>query len=288
MLNKLLHAAATTVVFVALATIALKVLCTESYADSGILTLKFNFTNALADVLPSSEHALRNRDLLEDLQDGARSALNAAATRVADAGSQAESAISSAAATVQSIEEHVPRNCSLGTKRFCIGYKQDVNCSKLPLNLSNLLPDGVQELPGPVRDAIHDRAEALSQLVESSTRFPAFSVPETLISGLVLMSIVTTLSLSLAFGRPQVMTRVFGKLKAVPRVLALLALGLVCCSPIVLLVVILDTILTAADELPSWVGVEIGEACGLSFAVLACALVLTFIFAAAPSVAVHV
>lgn len=238
-------------------------------------------------MLPSSTGALRDRDLLEDLQDGARSALNAAATRVADAASLAESAISSAAAAAPSLEEYVPRNCSLGTMRFCVGYKQDVNCSDLPLNLSSLLPEGVQELPGPVQDAIRDRAEALSQLAESSTRFPAFSVPATLISGLVLMSIVATLSLSLAFGRPQVVTRVFGRLKAVPRALALLALGLMCCSPFVLLGVILDIILRAAGELPSWVGVELGEACRLGFAALACALVLTFISAAAPSAAVH-
>jgi hypothetical protein len=252
------------------------------------LLQQLNFTNALADVLPWSEHALRDRDLLEDLQNGAKSALNAVATRVADAASQAESAVSSAAATIQSVEEYVPRNCSLGTKRFCVGYKQDVNCSELPLNLSSLLPESLQELPGPVQDAIRDRADALSQLAESSTRFPAFSVPDTMISGLVLMAIVATLSLSLALGRPRVLTRVFGKLKTVPRALALLAFGLVCCSPFVLLGVILGTILRAADELPSWVEVERGEACGLSFAALACALVLAFIFAAAPSVSVHV
>lgn len=40
MLKKVLHAAATIVVFAALAAIALQVLCTEAYVDSGILTLK--------------------------------------------------------------------------------------------------------------------------------------------------------------------------------------------------------------------------------------------------------
>jgi hypothetical protein len=239
-------------------------------------------------VLPSSAHALRDRDLLEDLHDGARSALNTAATRVADAASQVESAISSGVATIQSVEEHVPRNCSLGTKSFCIGYKQDINCSDLPLNLSSLLPEGVQEFPGLVQDAVRDRAEALSQLAESSTKFSSFFMPGTLISGLVLMSIVATLSLSLALGRPQVVTRVFGKLKTVPRSLALLALGLMCCTPFLLLGVILNTILRAADELPWWVGVEVGEVSGLCFAALACALILMLIFAAVPSVAVHV
>lgn len=40
MLKTILHAAATIVVFVALATLALQILCTEAYADSGILSLK--------------------------------------------------------------------------------------------------------------------------------------------------------------------------------------------------------------------------------------------------------
>lgn len=244
-------------------------------------------------MFPSPTQALQDRDLLQDLQDGAKSALNAAATRVADAAgqagsaissavNQAESAISSAAATVQSIEDMVPQNCSLGTRRFCIGYKQDVTCSDLPLNFSSLLPEGVQDLPGPLQSAINDRAESLSQLMESSTRFPAFSVPNTLISGLVLMSIVAILSLSLALGKPQIVTRAFGRFKPVSRTLVLLALGLLCCSPFVLLGVILNTILRAADKLPSWVGVEIGKACGFSFAALACALVLAFIFPIAP------
>jgi hypothetical protein len=102
------------------------------------------------------------------------------------------------------------------------------------------------------------------------------------------MIIVAALPLSLALGWPQVITRVLGKLQGVPRALALLVLGLVCCSPFVLLGVILDTILGAADELPSWVEVKTGEACGVGFAALACAVVLTFIIAATPNIAVHV
>ncbi|KAI1676138.1 hypothetical protein KJE20_14285, partial [Pyrenophora tritici-repentis] len=82
--------------FAALSAIVIQILCTSTYTDSGILTLKFNFTDALTDALPSPTHALRDRDLLEDLQDGVRSGLNAAATRVADAAGRAGSAISSA------------------------------------------------------------------------------------------------------------------------------------------------------------------------------------------------
>ncbi|KAJ5033269.1 hypothetical protein J3E74DRAFT_295812 [Bipolaris maydis] len=295
-LKKSLYSAIIIAVFAALTAIILQIICTAAYADSGILTLKFNFTDALADVLPSPTHALHDRDLLEDLQNGAKSALNAAATKVIDvasqaesritsAVSQAESAISSATATLKSIEEIVPQNCSLGTKRFCIGYKQNINCSNLPLNFSSLLLEGVQKLPGPVQDAMRDRAEDLSQLVKSSTRFPALSVLDTLISGLVLMSIVMALSLSLALRRPQVVTRVFDRLKAMPRALTLLALGFICYSPLVLLGFILNTILKTASGLLMWIGVEKGGVCGLGFAALACALVLVLALPAAPNIA---
>ncbi|KAJ6196458.1 hypothetical protein J3E72DRAFT_396355 [Bipolaris maydis] len=284
-LKKSLYSAIIIAVFAALTAIILQIICTAAYADSGILTLKFNFTDALADVLPSPTHALHDRDLLEDLQNGAKSALNAAATKVIDVASQAESAISSATATLKSIEEIVPQNCSLGTKRFCIGYKQNINCSNLPLNFSSLLLEGVQKLPGPVQDAMRDRAEDLSQLVKSSTRFPALSVLDTLISGLVLMSIVMALSLSLALRRPQVVTRVFDRLKAMPRALTLLALGFICYSPLVLLGFILNTILKTASGLLMWIGVEKGGVCGLGFAALACALVLVLALPAAPNIA---
>jgi hypothetical protein len=40
MLKKVLHSAATVVAFAALVAIALQVLCTETYATTGILTLK--------------------------------------------------------------------------------------------------------------------------------------------------------------------------------------------------------------------------------------------------------
>lgn len=194
-------------------------------------------------MLPSPANALGGRDLLKDFRDGSESALYVAATKVFDAAGQAESATISAAATLQSIDESFPRNCSLGTKRFCIGYEQDVSCSGLPLNPSSLLPESVGALPSPVQSAIRVHVKTLSPLVESLTRFPALFVLQTLASGLISMSIVAALSLCLALGWPRDVTKVFNRLSAFPRALALLALGLVCCSPFVLLGVVLTAIL---------------------------------------------
>lgn len=238
-------------------------------------------------MLPSSVPVFGTRDLRKDLQDGARSALDAAATRVADTASQAESALSSAAATLQEIDEKMPRNCTLGTKRICVGYKQDINCSKLPLTLSSVLHNSTQELSRPAKDAIRGRVnDALSQLAKGSGRFPAPYIPATLLSGLLLMTAIAALSLSLALGRPPYFTVILRALtsKTSWQSLMALALGLACCSPFILLGVTLNAMLKATDELPPWVRVERGEACGLGFAALACALTLVLKFATVPMV----
>jgi hypothetical protein len=107
-------------------------------------------------VLPSSARTLRGCDFLQDVHDRAKSALSAAATRVVNAADQAESAINSAAITLQGIKEDLPQNCSLSTKRFCIGYRHESNCSNLPLDLSSLLPESVYELLASIEDAIRD------------------------------------------------------------------------------------------------------------------------------------
>jgi hypothetical protein len=191
---------------------------------------------------------------------------------------------SAAAALTEEIEERIPRNCSLGTKRFCIGYRHESNCTDLPFNISSLLPGIVEDLPGPVEDAIRERIGALAPLAESLTTVPALYVPQSLISGLVLMVAVTVLSVCVAFGWPLCVAAMLQGLSVGLRTLALLALAVVCCSPFIVLASVLHTVLRAADGLPSWVGVDRGGACGFCFGALACALFLTLFAAGAPVV----
>ena len=52
--------------------------------------------------------------------------------------SEARSAVSIATAAAVT-----PRNCSLGTRFFCVGYTGSVNCSKLPLNISGVVANAI-------------------------------------------------------------------------------------------------------------------------------------------------
>jgi hypothetical protein len=50
------------------------------------------------------------------------------------------------AASIQEIEKYIPKNCSLGTKDFCVGTGHNTTCKNLPLSLSDLVPDIAQDL----------------------------------------------------------------------------------------------------------------------------------------------
>ncbi|KAF3037143.1 hypothetical protein E8E11_002997 [Didymella keratinophila] len=157
-----LFAAIATAIFTALTIIALRVLCTEQYTKSGIITLHVNLTDALFNqptsppptLAPHLSRITRDPGLLQDIQNGASSALSAVATGTADGVGEAQSALSSAAASIQDIERRIPHTYSLGTRRFCVGSDQATVCSDLPLNLSGFLPDDIPSLPDAIEGAL--------------------------------------------------------------------------------------------------------------------------------------
>jgi hypothetical protein len=124
-----------------------------------------------------------------------------AATKASAAASQVQSAVSSAATFLEEIEEHVPCNCSLGTRQFRVGYQRDVQCSHLPFNLSSLLPNMILDLPGPAENTIRERVDTLAPLAERLTQFPILYALNTLIAGLVLIATITAFSIWLVFDR---------------------------------------------------------------------------------------
>ena len=54
--------------------------------------------------------------------------------------SEAQRVVSSAITAIKGdLSSVIPRNCTLRTTSFCLGYVNNVTCSRLPLNLSDLL-----------------------------------------------------------------------------------------------------------------------------------------------------
>jgi hypothetical protein len=243
-----------------------------------------NLTGGLSDELSSLLSPVQERGIFQDVQDGANSLLDAAATKVSSAADRVESKVSSAAARIQDLEDRVPQNCSLGTKRFCIRSKRRSTCSDLPPDLSRLVSDAMQDLPAGVGDVLGERVAALSPLPATLSKTPGFSMQDVMIAQLALVSAVTVLSCLLAAGWPPRLALLVLKLGTGFRVVAMAVLGFLCCVPLILVVSIVRMLLEKATQLPSWVEVEQGEVPALCYGALGCALALVLLAAAAPTV----
>jgi hypothetical protein len=213
--------------------------------------------------------------------------LNAAATKIFDAASNVQSALGSAATSFRgSIEEYIPKNCSLGIKQFCIGYNLTLECMDLPFNTSALLRDALKSLPGPVEDAIREQLDEFSPLEKSLNRFPIFYISSSLISGVILISTTTFVLTLLTYDRPACIASILERIGIGPRTLIQLALGLFCCIPFIFLNVILFTLFSKTKDLPSWISVDKGEVFGLCLGALGCATFITVVLASSPAISI--
>jgi hypothetical protein len=99
-------------------------------------------------------------ELLKSLESEAQSAISNLATAIATAVNGAQSAAgavatASTAALGAAIKASTPRNCSLGTKKFCVGFFNHTQCSKSPLNVSSIRPEAIASFVADDIQALH-------------------------------------------------------------------------------------------------------------------------------------
>lgn len=216
--------------------------------------------------------ALSQRDLLQGIQNEGSNILDAAATKASDAFGHVQSAVSSAAAALPQLEDHMPLNCSFGIIQFCVGFQHSLFCSGSHFTLSALLPDELQNLPGPLEDAIQARIQELSPLPGSLGNLSK-GLEGCLIAGFVSMPLLLVLSCCVAFGCPGYIARITQKLSTKKQMLLHLGVGLVCCLPYVILVAVQRNVMAAVEKLPVWVEAEAGEVFSMSVGTLVSAVV---------------
>lgn len=240
---------------------------------------QFNLTSYLADTPLPPSPTLPQRDILQNIQNGANSLLAVAATRVSDVAGHVQSAVSSAAASLPQIEDYLPLNCTIGTEQFCVGYRntQNLSCSHSPFELSALLPDAVQDLPGPVEDALRERMGDLLPLADDLSNLTA-SLNTCLIVGLISIIFVAVFACCLVCD-----TWISRKMGTVARLLIYLCVAVVCCAPYSALVTLHVKVMKGAQRLPVWVEVQKGEVMGLSIGLLVCAVIFVVLAAVASS-----
>ena len=180
--------------------------------------------------------------------------------------SQAQSVASSAVAAIHSdLSSVIPKNCSVGTRSFCVGFATSVNCSTLPLNISRLVAHAIPAINIP---GLESDLASIDQKLKYVT-------PE-LIEGPLILGIVSTMMLLiLLVVRCLLWSKEPYQLWTVPVDAVLGIIGFVICLACsVYLPIELRTITTMVEH--SQFEVEKGNLMGSSIWILSFALVMAF------------
>jgi hypothetical protein len=121
---------------------------TFCFTNKSLTQFNFNLTGIhLPDPLIKSR-TIPARGLLQSFQSEAQSATSLLNTAISGVSSEAAGAVATAVSDITAIEAMIPRNCSLGTKQFCVGFENNTKCNDLPLNISNIVPEAVTKFVG--------------------------------------------------------------------------------------------------------------------------------------------
>jgi hypothetical protein len=153
--------------------------------------MQFNLTDVhLPDPLVKPR-AIPASDLLQPFQSEVQSAASLLNTAVSAAAGAAATAVSGIT-NITAIEAMIPRNCSLGTKQFCIGFENKINCTDFPLNISKIVPEAVIKFIG-------DEIQSLQPLEGILAKVTPASIQGSLILGLIFILFIILMLTCLFF-----------------------------------------------------------------------------------------
>jgi hypothetical protein len=173
-----------------------------------------------------------------------------AATAVSSVASQLQSVASVVATAVPGADAIVPRNISLGTKQFCVGFSNRLECNDLPVNASEILP---QALTSPVAELIKDFHRLDGILSKLSPGY----IRDSFIVGLATTTVTAVLFVCSIFGQH------FGIVPHLSLIIMLrLAILVICCVSFLIPTVIVYTLYSESEKLQSGIKVNRGHVGG--------------------------
>jgi hypothetical protein len=170
-----------------------------------------------------------------------------------------------------SIKALIPRNCTIGTKKFCVGLAHSAPCYNLPPNILQFIPAEVQNL---VINDIKPLDTALEKLTKTN-------VEDVLIIGVVLVFVMSCVSICLMFGRFLCLTAILPRFRYLI-VGCFLLMGLICCASFSVASFIPHVVKSESEHLLSWIQVEQGDVGKLSVGGLGCAIIIAVLGSITP------
>jgi hypothetical protein len=169
------------------------------------------------------------------------------------------------------VKEMIPRNCSLGTKQFCVGFDNRLECNNLPLNLSIIATEAVASFVG-------NQFQTVQPLQGILAKVTVANIQNCLISGLVLMLVITTIFISSLFGLANCLLRLGIRIW----MLTIFIVGLICCVPFGIPTVILFTAQSKIQNLSSAIEVQKGDASNYCLGALCCGFIMVLLATISP------
>jgi hypothetical protein len=219
--------------------------------------LQFNFTNIHLPNPSIKPRAIT--DLTQPFQSEAQSAASALTAALPAAASKVQSGIGAAASDINTIEGLIPRNCSLGTKQFCVGFLHNTTCNDLPLNISDIIPEAVTSFIG-------DKVQSLQPLEGIMAKVTPTVAQGCFVFGLGFLAVKAVIFLS-------IISRLISVTNFLLR-LGVCLLAVLCFVPFVIPTAILHLVQSEIQGLGSIVGIEKGDVTGQCMGALVCAALM--------------
>jgi len=187
--------------------------------------------------------------MLQSAWSGSQSAPAVVAIAIPRAASGVQTAASTVATSVSAAVEIVPRNCSIGTRQYCVGFDYAVSCNPLPLDLLRIVSPDIQRL-------LHIDFDDLWTLNLALRRVTTSAVHDSMLAGLASPLVMTVGVVCWAMGY---LRRVASSAPPSTKAVIVSTTGLVACIPFLLAVMTLQAVRVKGQQLPSWVRMQEGE-----------------------------
>lgn len=162
-----------------------------------------------------------------------------------------------ATAIPEAIENNLPKNFSIGTRRFCIGLPHNVTCHRLPPEFSSIIPSEIRaSLDGFTDIQLFDKA--MSTITSKILQ-------DLWVLGLCLIFIPVTLSICSMFGRTFIVSNAL-------RIAIHAVFGVVFCIPFIVPVSVLGALQSKSERLPNWIEIREGNILNIFTGGLVCVL----------------
>jgi hypothetical protein len=171
-----------------------------------------------------------------------------------------------ASAAETAIEALLPRNLSLGISQFCVGFTDHTNCTNLPLNISDIIPEPIKQFSEDIQNFVNGQFQPLQYLEGITAKVTSANIKGPFVFGIGLVFVLAAILFFCLF----IMRTVTNNLMKV----GICLLAILCCFPFAIPTAILSRVESKIQESGPIVSIEKGDAANLSIGALVCAIIM--------------